>query len=571
MDKRYTVNVSKPLSFTLFLILSLFSLCAWTINNPDLEDGEFLPPEEAFILTVDPLTQKSNDTHLHFKVLPGYQLYHEHLAFRHLTGGVLPQKAITLPTPLIKKDPLVGEYKIYKEQVNLTVSLPVTKEARGLRIQYQGCAEGGFCYPPIAKQVIFSKEGVPTITDLSSSQFKLITNADSSSSTTAIANEKEMESESERISALLSGKNTPLTLLTFLGLGILLAFTPCVLPMVPILANILVGHKPLIRKRSFILAGLYVLSMAICYAIAGVAAGLLGSHLSTTLQQPVFLMALSIFIFMFALSQLNIIHIKFPRIFNKLFHRLETTQHKEGSLLGAITMGAVSALIASPCVTAPLVGALAYIGDKGDALLGGLALFTLAIGMGLPLLIAACIGSHFLPKVGSWMVHVKNVTGVLLLTLAIYIFMRAVPSFHSADSQIAKLNTPFTLIQSTSELSKAIIGARALNKPVILDVYADWCVSCQQMDKEVFEDKTVLNSLGKASLLRLDLTQQTKDSEKLQKELNIIGPPMVLFFWPDGQEAKSYRLAGTQKSKRFIEVVNHFLEKSTARRAEEAQ
>lgn len=573
MDRRHTCK--KKFSVVLFLI---FSLCLLSLNvlalDQDIDERAFLSPEQAFILTVDPINEKSKFTNFHFEIKPGYQLYQEHLAVKELSGKIIPLQAFTLPKPFVKKDPILGDSKIYKNKLDLILPLSEYKTHRGLKIQYQGCAEDGFCYPPMAKKIIFAKDGSPIITELSPDQFKSthaiavapspLANDNSASS--------EVASESDRISALLRDKNIFFTLLAFLGFGLLLAFTPCVLPMVPILANILVGQKqPLSKKRSFLLSASYVLSVAICYSLAGIAAGLLGNHLSTTLQQPVFLITLSIFLVIFALSQLSIVHIKPPKILTHLFNKLETTQHKEGSIIGAITMGAVSALVVSPCVTAPLVGALTYIGQTGDAFLGGFALFTLAIGMGLPLLIAACVGSHFLPKAGTWMVQIKNITGILLLGLAVFTFMKVVPTFQTLGYPTAGLNAPFTTVRSASELSKAISHARTLKKPVILDVYADWCMSCRQMDKEVFEDKAVLNTLSNVQLLRLDLTQQTKASEQLQKELNIIGPPMVLFFWSDGQEAKAYRLAGKSKSNHFIKLVNQFLAKATLRLSEEAR
>lgn len=384
------------------------------------------------------------------------------------------------------------------------------------------------------------------------------------------------ESESDRIAGFFTQKSLPLTLLAFLSLGLLLAFTPCVLPMIPILANILVGQDaPKTRGRIFFLATLYVLSVSVCYAIAGLAAGMVGGHLQATLQQPQILMILGFLILIFAFNQFNFLEFHFPPVFAGILGKFEQN-HKQGSAIGAITMGAVSAIMVSPCVTPALVGALTYIGQTGNALLGGLALFALAFGMGLPLLIMASIGSHLLPKAGSWMSYVKNVTGILLLVLAASIFYRAFPaetlaptasaSATSSATSTASALTPsaetsplFVSIQSPTQLTQALHDARAANKHVILDVYADWCMSCRKMDKEVFENKLVLNSLKDVALLRLDLTRSTPDSQALQKQLDIIGPPMVLFFGPDGKEARSLRLAGSTKSNNFLERVNQFL------------
>jgi len=573
MDQQYRFNKATFLILSiLWCVISASKMGAAVAKAP--EEQAFLSPEEAFVLNIGSITRQAHEALVQFNILPGYQLYQEHLEFRTLGGEAISQETLKLPEAHIKKDPALGTYKVYQGRVTFTVPLEGSPEGRGLKVQYQGCAEEGFCYPPIFKKVFFSETGVATVTDLSPQQFNTRQTVPmdegkvvEDTTTASVLKKALLEAESGHLASLLAHSNILVTLLAFLGLGVLLAFTPCVLPMVPILANILVGQEqPLSRKRSFVLSGVYVFSVALCYAVAGLTAGLLGSHLSTTLQQPLFLIALSFLILLFALSQFNIIHVQLPQFLTQTLKKLEMKHHKEGSVVGAASMGIVSALMVSPCVTPALVGALTYIGQTGDALLGGLALFALAIGMGLPLLVAACIGSHFLPKAGSWMVYIKNATGLLLLLLASSILMRVVPNRQASDNVLADMRSSFTVIHTPSELSQAIRSARASQKPVILDVYADWCVSCKQMDREVFEDQAVQNTLSRVELLRLDLTQQTKGKKQLQEELGIIGPPMVLFFWPNGQEAKTYRLAGKPKSNNFIERVTHFLEKAREHR-----
>jgi thiol:disulfide interchange protein DsbD len=223
-------------------------------------------------------------------------------------------------------------------------------------------------------------------------------------------------------------------------------------------------------------------------------------------------------------------------------------------------MGIVSALMGSPCVTPALVGTLSYIVQTGNIFLGGMALFTLAIGMGTPMLVIAIFGSHLLPKAGAWMTQVKNVTGILLMVLAGSIFFRAFPSEALDTPNTAKVCPQvFASVGSQSELKVALERAKKENQPVILDVYADWCVSCKQIDHEVFSNQHVLSSLQNAKLLRFDITKQTADQEKLKKELGIIGPPTVLFFNTNGEEAKAYRLVGKIESNDFINHFNSFL------------
>ena len=355
--------------------------------------------------------------------------------------------------------------------------------------------------------MIFSVNGTINITELSPEQFK---------STLTTESMVPAESESDLIADQLKTGAFPLTLLVFLGLGILLAFTPCVLPMVPILANILVGeYTPLSSRRATLLASLYVLSVAFCYAVAGVLAGVMGDHLQAALQKPIFLLALSFLLLVFALGQFNLIRIHLPQIFVQRLHQLQHKQ-KQGSVFGAVSMGAISALMASPCVTPALVGALTYIGQTGNAILGGFALFFMALGMGLPLLVVACIGSHLLPKAGRWMHSVKIITGVFLLLLAGSLIHRAYPhAFHHNDSVIAER---FTRIQTEQELKIALYQAQSLKKNVLLDVYADWCISCQQLDQELFNNPSVLESLKDFKLLRLDMTKITKDNETLVRD-----------------------------------------------------
>jgi len=321
--------------------------------------------------------------------------------------------------------------------------------------------------------------------------------------------------------------------------------------MIPILANILVGSgTPLATSRAILLASLYILSVAVCYGSVGVMAGLLGHHWQAALQQPSVLVGFSILLILFALSQFNILNIRLPQFLSNALNRVQQIEQKQkqGSVLGAITMGAVSALVASPCVTPALVGALTYISQTGNALLGGLALFMMSLGMGLPLFSVACVGSRFLPKVGPWMVRVKTVTGIFLLVLAASILWRAMPT-HTTD---------FQHIETPEQLTHVLQKAKELNKPVILDVYAQWCVSCKRMDSAIFDQPQTKQLNADYHLLRLDITKLDKGHKQLLTELGIIGPPTVLFFDIAGKEVKNLRLVGEINKPDFLQHMRRF-------------
>ncbi len=513
------------------------------------ENPEFLTADKAF--TVQAHLLNENNIQLDFTIAPGYLLYRSHFHIRTVEGEEIKHTENLLPPGIQKKDETLGEeYEAYTKTVKLIIPNTVLQATEpGLRVEYQGCAENGFCYAPIAKQIVFQPNGKAEITELSSEEFKQVI---------PLTLTPEFESETDRITSQLKSGHLPLTLLFFLGLGLLLAFTPCVLPMVPIMANILVGEDvPLSSRRATLLATLYVLSVAVCYAVAGAIAGVMGNQLQTTLQKPIFLTALSFLLLIFSLNQLNLVHIQLPQIFAHTLHHLQRKQ-KQGSIFGAIAMGGISALMVSPCVTPALVGALTYIGQTGNAVLGGSALFFMALGMGLPLLCAASIGSHLLPKTGAWMGAIKIITGIFLLILSGSILMRAFPNNAQAEST-THLPTHFIAINSEQELNQALRAAHELKKPVLLDVYADWCISCQLIDKELFDNPRVLTALKDISLLRLDITQQTDAKEALEKSLKIIGPPTLIFFDMNSKEVKNYRLVGKIESDDFILHAAQFL------------
>jgi thiol:disulfide interchange protein DsbD len=511
--------------------------------------AETLSAEQAFKLSSQTIDKEN--IALHFEIAPGYLLYKNHFQFKTSEGKAILPSEETWPTPEIKRDKVSGEIPVYKKKLTLKIPLPINrKEERSLLVSYQGCSDGGFCYAPLAQKVVFSKAGSATLTEIPIERFN------------------ESESDLEWVTTLLNTASFPMVIMAFFGVGLLLAFTPCVLPMVPILINILVGEdKPLTSdKRTLLLSSLYLFSSAVCYALVGALAGLMGSHLQTSFQKPLFLISFSFILVLFALNQLNILHIQMPHAISRLFDRVHF-QHKQGTVISAIVMGGVSALMVSPCVTPALVGALTYIAQTGEVLLGASALFVLSLGMGTPLLIFVLIGGHFLPKAGSWMTYVKGATGLLLLALAASILMRAFPHHQDIPPSAINAHPSFIEIHNEAELQQALAAARSSLTPVVLDVYADWCVSCKKIDRDVFANDHVKQELQNAKLLRIDLSQSSDAQHQLQKQLGIMGPPTLIFFDHHGEEAKKYRLVGSIESDKFINHFQRFInEQSTNKR-----
>jgi thiol:disulfide interchange protein DsbD len=414
--------------------------------------------------------------------------------------------------------------------------------------------------------------------------------------------------QQDKISDFLAHSSWFLIAIGFLGFGILLAFTPCVLPMIPILSSIIVGQGEEINTiKAFWLSLIYVLAMAITYAIAGVVAGLAGGYVQAFLQSPWVLGAFSIVFVLLSLSLFGLYELQLPSRFHHHVTHL-SNQQTGGTYVGVAIMGCLSTLIVSPCVTAPLIGALSYIGKTGNAVLGGSALFSMGLGMGIPLVIIGTAGGKFLPKAGLWMNTVKAFFGVLMLGVAILLLSRIISPtttmllwaalliissiYMGAFTQtpatgIGKLwkglslimlvygfllligagmgntnpfqplvvqraipvvNTPqtepFKIITSLEELQEAIDSAKAQDKPIVLDFYADWCLSCKEMDNTTFEDPRVQVLLSRFVVLRADVTSNDDANKALEHQFNVIAPPTILFFDQNGQELNKDRIVG---------------------------
>lgn len=311
----------------------------------------------------------------------------------------------------------------------------------------------------------------------------------------------------------------------------LLSFSPCVLPMIPLVINLIVGPKKISAHKALVLSSAYVLGMAGSYAIAGLFVGIVGATLQAWLQQPAVLVGFSILLIILALSQFDLIKIKLPH-FNSRLHKWGS-EKLQGSVFGAFALGIIAALIVSPCVTAPLIGALTYISQDGNPLVGFLTLLSLGLGMGVPLIIVAVLSSRILPRAGRWMLTIKYITGLLLIGLAIWLLVRVMPTSLHTD-------LPWQNVHSMQELNTAVQG----DKYSLVDFYADWCISCKKIDATVFADPEIQKQLTAYKLIRIDLTYITADKKTILETLDIYGPPVILFYTPSGQELRAQRLAG---------------------------
>ncbi|WP_395603052.1 protein-disulfide reductase DsbD [Pseudomonas sp. B21128] len=565
----------------IFLLFALLiSGLAQAGNNPFETKADFLPVDKAFVLTSERL--ESGETQLFWQITDGYYLYQKRLKFDGLSATQQP----TLPEGESHSDEFFGEQPVYRQ--GLEVKIPATATGQ-IKVSYQGCADAGLCYPPQTRVI-----------DLGG---KAVTPANAQAPDEALANS-------------LQQRALGWSLLVFFGLGLLLAFTPCTLPMLPILAGMIVGSGATPR-RGFALAGSYVICMALVYAAMGVIAALLGANLQAWLQNPWLLGAFAAVFVVLALPMFGFFELQLPVA---LRDRLEHASRSRsgGSLVGAGVLGALSGLLVGPCMTAPLAGALLYIAQSGNALHGGLILFSLGIGIGVPLMLLVTVGNRFLPKPGDWMNLLKGVFGFLFLATALLMlrpvldsslwlglcgallliaaycawkqsegFGRVAQLFgatalllglwgsllmigaaggsddpyqplqvYSGDrvaSAAPNGHDAFTTIKEPAALQRELNAAKAQGQWVLLDYYADWCVSCKVMEKQVFGKDKVMQALSDVRLLRLDVTADNAASRELLGRYKVPGPPTFVWIGADGEERRSQRITGEVDADTFLQ------------------
>lgn len=495
-------------------------------NTTETAEDDFLPADEAFKLGVE---QKNTGLSASFTVVKGYYLYKDRIKISTMPAS---QVSISLPVGEIKDDPNFGKMEVYHHDFAGIIAFnPLPTAPFKLTVKYQGCSEKGLCYPPQTK--VFDFAGF----------------ASNSTDTTT--------KEQGALNGALKSGNLWIIAGVFFVAGLLLSLTPCVLPMIPILSGIIIGshkNKTLSKLATFNLSLAYVLGMALAYTLAGIAAGLSGQLLSNVLQNIWVLGTTAILFVLLALSMFGVYELRLPsRIEDRLIHT--SNNLKGGKFAGVFGMGALSALIVSPCVAAPLAGALIYISQTHNVVLGGIALFALAIGMGVPLLLIGASAGALLPKAGKWMTLVRNLFGVLMLAMAVWIVWPVLPSvIKQPVTKLLRLQNEqllqFERVKNLAELNEKIKLAKG--KAVMLDFYADWCVACKELEQTTFADATVADALKNTVLLQIDMTDNTMDDTVLLKHFELFGPPAILFFDATGHEIKGKRVIGYQTAAKFL-------------------
>ncbi len=564
-------------------------------------NNDFLPVDQAFEYSLQ--DNKDGTVTLLWDIAPDYYLYRDRMK---VEGNNAALNDVSYPAGKTITDEFFGDSEVYFNRAELLIT---TGDATSLNLTWQGCAKAGLCYPPQSVSVDFSGQEV---------QAANIGDSGSNETTTPTSAGSEL-AEDQSLASQLASSGLLWNLVIFFGLGLLLVFTPCVLPMIPILSAVIVGSDAR-RGRAFALSLIFVITMAITYALLGVAAALAGANLQAMLQAPLFIAPLAVIFVLLALSMFGLYELQLPSFIRDRLDKVNS-QQKGGSLSGAAVMGFISALLASPCMTAPLAGALIYIADSGNASLGGLALLALGLGMGAPLIALATIGSGLLPKPGAWMNGVKAVFGFILLGTAVWFLERILDSslilalwgalalaLGLSVQQVAKtqnteaplktltssagavitlwgalmmvgaaaggtqlwqplatLSGPgnatqsantthagFDSFKSIDDLDKAVESAGSNGQWTLVDFYADWCISCKVIEKEVFGNSEVVEALSDMQLLQADVTANDKIDQELMRELQVVGPPTILIIGPDGQEYRAQRTIGEVSAEQFL-------------------
>lgn len=594
----------------ILLAVTLFPAGVVTAAQDDL-----LEPEKAFAFSAR--TAGPDSIEVRYVIAPGYYLYRDKFRFVLDPADAVAGPPV-IPPGKIKKDEFFGETAVFREQVVVRIPVRPGLQQAVLTATSQGCADVGVCYVPVEQKASLqwvSAAGPAPDPDAPPGLFQRRPSATGA--------EPPAAGEDSLIAELFGGSAWWL-LLSFFGFGLLLSFTPCVLPMVPILSGIIIGKGVrLTRGHAFSLSLAYVIGMALTYAIAGAAAGLSGALLSSALQNPWVLGTFSALFVLLAGSMFGLYELQLPTAWQSRLADVSGHMHG-GHYAGVFVMGALSALIVGPCVAAPLAGALLYISRSGDVLLGGAALFVMGLGMGVPLLAVGLSAGTLLPKAGAWMETVKRFFGVMLLAVAIYlvspvipvtaqmlawaalligtgIFLRALdglpphatgfPRFTkavgvvalvagvayligalsgardvlqplaglraSAAVENATVSTSFRRVSSVAELDAAV--REAAGKTVMLDFYADWCVSCKQMERYTFTDPAVRQRLDRLVKLQADVTANTADHKALLTRFRLFGPPGIVFFDSKGREIPGLRVIGFQSAGKFAAVLDQAL------------
>ena len=550
------------------------------------------PPPGDVVFQLSAQKQDPNTFLLNWNIKKGFFLYQKSIQMTLPSDANFHLGELRYPNASPKKDAQEHTYFIYREHLDLPVSILGTEGGEGIiTVHYQGCADDGFCYPPTTKDVKVTLNSQRELTDIHVEKTQPSSMEETSPTT-----------QNDLFNQLFLQNDIWLILISFYGFGLLLSFTPCVLPMVPVLSGIIVGHShTLSTRKAFFLSLCYVLGMSVTYAFVGALVALVGNNLQIAMQSPWTITLFSLLFVLLALSMFQVYELRLPTSWQARLAKVTRSEHG-GHYLGCALMGALSTLILSPCVTAPLIGALTYIAKSGDVMLGTLSLFCLSLGMGTPLLLIGTSAAKLLPKTGYWMNYVKSFFGVLLLAVAIYLMTRILPSFlimllwaalclfsglfigafEQTSSHQDKWrqgfgillvayallilvgaslgnNNPLTpllpskafttplpqeinTVKTLKDVQQAIRHAKG--KPILLDFYADWCASCKAMEHTMDNDHKVQQALSHVVVLKVDVTANNTETQTLLNHFNVIAPPTFLFLTTTGEERPSLRLVG---------------------------
>ncbi|MGL4473703.1 MAG: protein-disulfide reductase DsbD [Shewanella sp.] len=554
------------------------------------QEPQLMPVEQAFVFD---FKQQGNQVAVSWVIADGYYLYQDKLKFS-ADNATLGE--IQLPKGVMHHDDYFGEQEVYTQYVDIPIAIKEAAKDANLTVTFMGCAEGKLCFPPTKQYAplaeVASNDGLLPVT-AATSQAATATDTNTSEGFFSNTSNSEHVSEQDGLSKLLSDGNLGWTLLIFFGLGIGLALTPCVFPMYPILSGIIVGQKQqLSTAKAFTLSMAYVQGMAITYSLLGLVVASAGLKYQAALQHPAVLIFLAIMFAVLSLSMFGVYELKLPSRWQEKMNSAANNQ-QGGKLAGVFMMGVISGLVASPCTTAPLSGALIYVAQTGDLLQGFLALYVLSMGMGLPLLIIGTSGGKLLPRAGQWMDVIKTVFGFLLIAVSVVMISRIWPGLvtdilwsvwgvsliaylmhqnkltafdwkqtvrsvlltlallgsfsYGFQAVMAALghaspvisgekapNKGFTKFKTLAELDTELAAAKAAGEPVLIDFYADWCVACKEFENITFKSEQVQQRFQKIRLLKADVTKMDSDDEALLDHYGIKGLPTLLLFNANG-------------------------------------
>ncbi|EGQ8018310.1 protein-disulfide reductase DsbD [Vibrio sp. Vb2133] len=577
-------------------------------NSFGSSSDSFVPVDQAFPFN---FYQQDDKLMLDWQVRDGYYLYQERLS---VAGEKVSLGELQMEDGTPHKDEFFGDVHIYTQPLFVNVPMHDWQDGARVVVQYQGCAKAGFCYPPETRVIPISaftssnSDSTAATTIPKAEQAPTATPPAAQSSTSDDTSSAPVTQQDSLAANLADNWWTPLL---FLALGVGLAFTPCVLPMYPILTSIVLGSGKLSQRRALGLSFVYVQGMALTYTLLGLVVASAGMQFQAAMQHPYVLIGLSVLFIALALSMFGLYSLQLPSNVQTWLNNLSNKQ-QGGSSAGVFAMGAISGLVCSPCTTAPLSGALLYVAQSGDLLTGGIALYALAMGMGIPLILVAVFGNKLLPKAGGWMDRVKTLFGFILLAAPIFLLERIMPEmwstilwsalgiaafgwlyhiknslefggwkqsavgiiavlgllaaaqpilnywFGNSTTQTQQATVSFTRIANVAELEEQLALAKAAGKPVMLDFYADWCVACKEFEKYTFHDPSVEAKLQDFVLLQADVTKNQVQDIELLKHMNVLGLPTIEFWDASGEHVSNARLTGFMQAEPFLEHIKQF-------------